>query len=144
MADQQRNLARMLKELTAQLEVKEKSYEAFAVKIVGGDRPAIFSLSASEVLCEPLFWIIIFEDQYIVQQDIESSWVVQGPLLISFAAALRQQYGPPNEWIEGKNPPVYTLTHFLYLRACFFTLYELEDTRVRRQRRNQLPFYARD
>ena len=37
----------LLKELTTQLKVEEKSYEAFAVKIVGGDRPAIVSLSAS-------------------------------------------------------------------------------------------------
>ena len=90
MADQQCTLARvLLKELTTQLKVEEKSYEAF-------------SLSASEVLCEPLFWPIIFEGQHIVQQVIESSWGVQGPLLLSFAAALRQQYGPPNEWIEAK------------------------------------------
>jgi len=46
-----RNLAKLLlKELTEQLKEEEQSYEAFALRLVGGDKSPYFSLSCKEVL----------------------------------------------------------------------------------------------
>jgi hypothetical protein len=97
-----RNLARaFLKELTSQLKVEDATYEALAVRLVGGDKPLFFSLSAPEVRTEPLFWPLIFKKQGITEADIESAWGVRGPLLLSFSAAFEQQYGPViTPWIQ--------------------------------------------
>ena len=98
-----RNIARLLlKELTAQLKVEDKTYEAYAVKLVGGEKPPSWTLSCAEVLCEPLFWPIVFAGQHIGAADIESSWGIAGPLLLSFTAAFRAHYAPTNPWIEDK------------------------------------------
>ena len=102
MSEQPRLARLLLKELATQLKAEDQGYLPFVVRLVGGDKPPLMTLSTPEVLLEPLFWPAVFAAQNLTPQDIESSWGVQGPMLLSLASALRNHYSPTNEWIEGK------------------------------------------
>lgn len=92
----------LIKDLSSQLREEEKGYEAFAVRLVGGEKPTRFSLDVPEVLLEPIYLPVIFIRQNLTPQDIESDWGVQGPMLLSLRDALRHHYAPANDWVEEK------------------------------------------
>jgi hypothetical protein len=92
----------LIKELSSQLNAEDKGYEAFAVRLVGGEKPSRFSLDVPEVLLEPIFLPVIFIRHHLTPLDVESDWGVQGPMLLSLRDALRHHYAPANDWVEEK------------------------------------------